>query len=62
MPDYLLNLINPTGGVIFMLRFKDLRKLRRTEQNLHGRSWWALHALGTAGLLAAGFFLGKKRR
>jgi hypothetical protein len=45
-----------------MLRFKDLRKLRHAEQDLHGRSWWALHALGTVGLLAAGFMLGKKHR
>jgi|GEM_PF-4908029 len=45
-----------------MLRFKNFRKLRHADQDMHSRSWWALHALGTVGLLAAGFMLGKKRR
>lgn len=45
-----------------MLRFKDLRKLRHSEQDMQGRSWWALHVLGTVGLLAAGYVMGRKRR
>lgn len=45
-----------------MLRFKHLRSLRRAEQDMHGRGWWAFHALGLAGLVAAGFILGKKSR
>jgi hypothetical protein len=44
-----------------MLRLRNLQKLRHSEQDMHGRSWWAMHLLGTVGLLAAGYILGKKR-
>ncbi len=51
---------NPCGGGT-MLRLRDLQRLRHADQDMHGRSWWALHFLGGIGLLAAGYMLGKKR-
>jgi hypothetical protein len=44
-----------------MLRLRDLQRLRHVDQDMHGRSWWALHILGGVGLLAAGYMLGKRR-
>lgn len=44
-----------------MLRLRDLQRMRHAEQDMRGRSWWALHVLGSVGLLAAGYMMGKKR-
>lgn len=44
-----------------MLRFRTLQRLRHADQDLRGRSWWTLHLLGSVGLLAAGYMLGKRR-
>lgn len=44
-----------------LLRLRDLQRFRHAEQDMHGRAWWALHVLGGAGLLVAGYMLGKRR-
>lgn len=44
-----------------MLRFRDLQRLRHADKDMHGLSWWTLHFLGSVGLFAAGYMLGKKR-
>jgi len=41
--------------------WRTLQRMRHMEQDMRGRSWWALHLLGGVGLLAAGYVLGKRR-